>query len=98
MTVAEILEQAKALSWLERKELVKLLIDSLDAPGYEKTHDILEFKGIAAHLADHEDVDESVSSRQRHLSELRGLGKEIWEGVDAQEYVNQLRKEWDNRP
>ena len=24
---------------------------------------------------------------------LRGLGREIWEGVDAQEYVNQLRDE-----
>lgn len=29
------------------------------------------------------------------LSELRGLGKELWQGVDAQEYVNQLRDEWD---
>lgn len=35
----------------------------------------------------------------RHsLSELRGLGKEIWEGVDPQEYVNELRREWDHRP
>jgi hypothetical protein len=24
-----------------------------------------------------------------------GLGKEIWEGIDAQEYVNQLRDEWE---
>ena len=31
----------------------------------------------------------------RSLFELRGLGKEIWEGVDAQEYVNELRDEWD---
>ncbi len=31
----------------------------------------------------------------RSLLELRGLGKEIWEGVDAQEYVNELRDEWD---
>ena len=30
--------------------------------------------------------------------ELHGLGAEIWEGVDAQEYVNELRKEWDHRP
>ncbi len=26
------------------------------------------------------------------LSDYRGLGKEIWEGVDAQEYVNKLRR------
>jgi hypothetical protein len=35
---------------------------------------------------------------QRSLMELHGLGKEIWEGIDAQEYVNELRKEWDHRP
>jgi hypothetical protein len=35
---------------------------------------------------------------QRSLLELEGLGAEIWEGVDAQEYVNELRKEWDHRP
>jgi hypothetical protein len=34
----------------------------------------------------------------RSIMELHGLGAEIWEGVDAQEYVNELRKEWDHRP
>jgi hypothetical protein len=37
-------------------------------------------------------------TKQRSLLELRGLGKEIWEGMDAQEYINQLRSEWDHRP
>lgn len=32
---------------------------------------------------------------KRRLSELQGLGKEIWEGVDAQEYIDELRDEWD---
>ena len=73
MTIAEILQQAKTLSVQERKELVKLLVDSLDVP-------------------------EAVPCQQRRLSELRGLGKEIWGGIDAQEYVNQLRSEWDERP
>jgi hypothetical protein len=31
------------------------------------------------------------------VRELRGLGKEIWQGLDAQEYVNQLRDEWDRQ-
>ncbi len=35
---------------------------------------------------------------KRSIMELRGLGKEIWEGIDAQEYVDELRNEWDNRP
>ena len=31
------------------------------------------------------------------LRELRGLGKEIWAGIDAQAYINQERDEWDRR-
>ena len=33
--------------------------------------------------------------RKRQLTELRGLGKEIWAGADAQAYVNEIRDEWD---
>jgi hypothetical protein len=36
---------------------------------------------------------EPVEKPKRSLMELHGLGKEIWEGIDAQEYVNELRKE-----
>ncbi|MCL1465382.1 hypothetical protein [Argonema galeatum] len=31
---------------------------------------------------------------RRSILELRGLGKEIWKGIDAQEYVNQERDSW----
>lgn len=34
--------------------------------------------------------------KKRKLSELRGLGKDIWQDIDAQTYVNQLRDEWDH--
>ncbi len=68
MTVADVLEQVKALSPEERKELANLLI------------------GL---------VDLDTTSLQRRLSELRGVGKEIWQGVDAQAYVDQMRDEWD---
>lgn len=72
MTVAEVLEQVRALNIEERKELMRLL---------------------------EEMVDEFEMSPQKHsILELRGLGKEIWEGIDAQEYINQLRSEWDHRP
>ena len=29
------------------------------------------------------------------VDDLRDLGKEIWAGVDAQAYVNELRDDWD---
>lgn len=28
------------------------------------------------------------------LHELRGLGKDVWAGEDAQDYVNRLREQW----
>jgi len=28
------------------------------------------------------------------IMELRGLGKEIWEGIDAQEYIDSERASW----
>ena len=70
MSLAGVLEQAKALPPQERKELMKLLLDTLDVSPPQK----------------------------RRLSELRGLGKEIWKDIDAQEYVNELRDEWNHRP
>jgi hypothetical protein len=72
VTIAEIMEQAKALSAHELKELVKLLVDSLD-------------------------IAEPESRHRRSIAELRGLGKEIWQGIDAQAYVNELHSEWGER-
>ena len=33
--------------------------------------------------------------RSHSILELRGLGKEIWQGIDAQNYIDELRNEWD---
>lgn len=30
--------------------------------------------------------------------EFEGIGAEFYDGTDAQDYVNQLRSEWDHRP
>ena len=32
--------------------------------------------------------------KKHNITELRGCGKEIWKGIEAQEYVNKLRSEW----
>jgi hypothetical protein len=34
--------------------------------------------------------------KARRWRELEGLGKEIWQGVDANQYIRELRKEWEN--
>ena len=70
MTVAEIIQQAKSLSLQERRELVRLLSESIQQVEEPKKHSILE---------------------------LAGLGTEVWQGIDPQEYIDQLRSEWDDR-
>lgn len=32
------------------------------------------------------------------ILEFEGAGQELYDGTDAQAYVNQLRSEWDHRP
>ena len=35
-----------------------------------------------------------ATPRRRSILELQGLGKEIWQGIDAQEYVDRERASW----
>ncbi len=48
---------------------------------------------ISQHLV--KNSPELETQKTRSLLELEGLGAEIWDGVDAQEYVNELRDEWE---
>jgi hypothetical protein len=38
-----------------------------------------------------------VEGERHSILELHGLGKDIWQGLDAKGYVNKLRDEWDER-
>jgi hypothetical protein len=40
-------------------------------------------------------VGDRLSDGVCSLLELHGLGREIWQGVDAVDYVRSLRDEWD---
>jgi len=39
-------------------------------------------------------VRSKVKKKKRSILELEGLGKEIWESIDAQEYVDRERESW----
>lgn len=39
-------------------------------------------------------VHPKTGKLSRSIMELEGLGKEIWQGIDAQEYVNRERDSW----
>ena len=38
--------------------------------------------------------DDNRKGKKRSIMELEGLGKEIWAGIDAQEYVDRERDSW----
>jgi hypothetical protein len=38
---------------------------------------------------------DTTSKEPVSIMDLRGLGAEIWQGIDAQEYVNAERASWD---
>ncbi|MBL8166028.1 MAG: hypothetical protein JNJ61_28850 [Anaerolineae bacterium] len=62
MTFQEMVEEIKYLNREERRQLLHVLIDALDDS--EKTHDLIDFIGVGAHLADDEDP-------QDHIKRLR---------------------------
>jgi hypothetical protein len=43
-------------------------------------------------------AEHAKPKRQRSVLDFEGVGAANPVGMDAQEYVNQLRDEWDNRP
>jgi hypothetical protein len=38
----------------------------------------------------------SLRADRPSLLDLQGMGREVWEGIDATAYVNSLRDEWDS--
>lgn len=46
----------------------------------------------------HDSLEKQDIGEELSLLDLEGVGAEIWQGIDAQEYVNALREEWNHRP
>lgn len=45
-------------------------------------------------------IVDSLSEPQKQYSilDFEGVGAHLYDGTDAQDYINQLRDEWDSRP
>ena len=62
-------------------------LDALDSvTRFELVNDLL--KSLKA------DVEQSAKRKTRKLSELKGLGKEIWKGIDVEAYIRGERDSW----
>lgn len=62
----------------------------------------LETKAYAQTVMLRDLAQQETEQPTHSIMELEGLGAEIWkdekgELIDAQEYVNELRREWDHR-
>ena len=73
---------------------------TLDTPTYDQLLDQASKLPAADQLRLLEGLAALVRQRLAPLSPhgvtaLRGLGKEIWQGIDAQEYVDGERASWD---
>jgi hypothetical protein len=42
------------------------------------------------------DEAQKAAGARHHITEVRGLGKEIWKDMDAQKYVDSERDAWEN--
>jgi hypothetical protein len=73
------------------REIYKRYVSSLPASERLRLLAMLA-QGLASEATEPSDADERP---RRNIMELHGLGKEIWEGIDAQKYVDQLRNEWE---
>ncbi|HRW05576.1 MAG TPA: hypothetical protein P5121_10795 [Caldilineaceae bacterium] len=83
MTTAEKLyyEQVKILPVAEQLKLITLVAQ------------LLSRTAVDAALPSTKEV---VNLHTAHsIMELHGLGAEIWQNVDVQQYVDELRDEWD---
>lgn len=63
-----------------------------------RTLSIDERKQLVKALVDLLTEPLEAPKKKRSLREFRGLGAHLYDGTDAQEHVNQLRSEWDDRP
>jgi hypothetical protein len=70
-------------------------IELLEVPEYDLLEN-QEAVSVIKELSLIRKRDNSVMlTRRLDIRGLRGLGKHLWKGVEAQEYVKGLRREWD---
>lgn len=78
-------DQIQKLPVAEQLQLITLMAQSL-------SNTSLADSTLVPQISSHHPND------KYSIMELHGLGAEIWQGIDAQEYVDALRDEWEQAP
>ena len=82
---------------------------SLAPEGMTMSHATMTYDEILAQVRELEPVEQAdlleelagmikqrlPGRKERSILEIEGLGAEIWEGIDAREYVRKEREAWD---
>lgn len=59
-------------------------------------HSIMELEGLGAATWDGGNATSIVDGERRFdVMDFHGVGRDSWKGVDVQEYINEMRDEWD---
>ena len=78
-----------------RIRAIELILHSLDRPTSEdkspRRHRLFQ-RPVAEPVA----VDDSVPQKRGRLSELEGIGKGTWEGIDIDQFIREERDSWDS--
>lgn len=62
----------------------------------QPSHSIMELGGLGAAIWDGGSGTPVVDSERRFdVMDFYGVGRDSWKGVDVQEYINEMRDEWD---
>lgn len=83
MTIEEILTETDKLTSDKQKNLISFLVLKYLNPDKDEILEIFK----------NSNIDEKEKNIDEILKEFRGKGKHLWKNEDAQEYVNNLRKE-----
>lgn len=70
---------------MSENDLSKVYVEASNLP-YEHQLELISKLAIS--------LQKSKKNKKHKLSELQGLGKELWEKIDSEQYVNNLRREW----
>jgi hypothetical protein len=84
----DTLEKARKLSLKEQYKLIEEILAGLrQAVEDPQTHDNLEEAGSTS--------QEEKEPPLHSIMEFEGLGKEVWEGINVDDYLNEERNSWD---
>ncbi len=72
------------------KNKLKIICNEIDALEPASRMDILEHLINSLKL----DLNKAAFAKTRRISELKGVGAEIWKNLDVESYLKKERSEW----